>query len=169
MKKLVTLDIDGVLNDYPKIFVRYANFVLRKKYKDIFDLKKSVSNSTYRKIKNHYRNSLYKYNYKIHHSILNLINFLIRLDIDIVFLTRRNLNNKFILNNTKKWLRAHNVKFKGIYKKSKKNFLRFNPIFHLDDENKKKQNLSNVKTKFILCKNKGIVKISTIQKFLFNN
>ena len=169
MKKLVSLDIDGVLNNYPKIFVKYANFVLRKKYKNIFDLKKSLNRLTYRAIKNHYRHSLYKYNYKIHSSILNLINFLTKLDIDIVFLTKRNLNNQFILNNTKKWLRAHNIKFKGIYQKSKKNFLRFKPILHIDDEHKKKQNLNNVSTRFIICKKNKIEKISIIKKFLARN
>ena len=122
MKKLVSLDIDGVLNDYPKIFVKYANFILRKKYKNIFDLKKSVNKSTYIKIKNHYRHSFYKYNSKIHSNALNLIKLLIKLNADIIFLTRRNLKNKFILINTKKWLRKHNIKFKGIYPKNKKTF-----------------------------------------------
>jgi hypothetical protein len=168
MKKLVSIDIDGVLNDYPKIFVKYANFVLRKKYKNIFDLKKSVNKSTYRTIKNNYRHSLYKYNYKIHSNVLHLIKFLISLNIDIIFLTRRNLNNKFILNNTKKWLKKHNIKFKGIYQKNKKNFLRFKPMFHVDDEHKNQQNLNSVSTRFIIYKKK-VEKFSVIKKFLINN
>ena len=169
MKKLVSIDIDGILNDYPKIFVKYANFVLRKKYKNIFDLKKSVNKSTYRKIKKHYRYSFYKYNYKIHSNVLNLIKFLIKLNVDIIFLTRRNLKNKFILKNTKKWLKKHNIKFKGIYQKNKKNFLKFKPMFHVDDEHKKEQNLKTVNTRFIICKKNKIEKISVIKKILTNN
>jgi hypothetical protein len=168
MKKLVSIDIDGILNDYPKIFVKYANFVLRKKYKNIIDLKKSVNKSTYGTIKKHYRHSFYKYNYKINSNVLNLIKFLIRMNVNIIFLTRRNLNNKFILSNTTKWLRKHNIKFKGIYKKNKKNFLRFKPIFHVDDEHKKEQNLKNVSTRFIIFKKNRVKKILVIKKILTN-
>lgn len=168
MKKLVSIDIDGVLNDYPKIFVKYANFVLRKKYKNIFDLKKSINEPTYRTLKDNYRHSLYKYNYKIHSNVLHLIKFLIRLNVDIIFLTRRNLNDKFILSNTKKWLKKHNIKFIGIYQKNKKNFLRFKPIFHVDDEHKNEQNLSSVSTRFIICKKKT-EKFLVIKKILLDN
>jgi hypothetical protein len=169
MKKLVSLDIDGVLNDYPKIFVKYTNFVLRKKYKNIFDLKKSINKSSYRKIKNQYRHSFYKYNYKIHSNALNLIKLLIKLNADIIFLTRRNLKNKFILINTKKWLRKHNIKFKGIYQKNKKNFFRFKPMFHIDDESKKKQNLKTINIRFIIFKKNKVKKIQLIKKILANN
>ena len=41
-KKVISFDIDGVLNDYPKCFVVYVNKVLHSNFKNIEQIKKKL-------------------------------------------------------------------------------------------------------------------------------
>ena len=53
--KIVAIDIDGILSDYPDCFVKFANKKLSKKYANLFELKKEESNTVIDELKHEYR------------------------------------------------------------------------------------------------------------------
>ena len=53
--KIVVLDIDGVLSNYPECFVDFANISLNASFKDLFELKKEVDNKKVEELKHDYR------------------------------------------------------------------------------------------------------------------
>ena len=63
MKKAI-IDIDGVLNTYPKTQIDYFNFMLDKDYKSLDEIKNDLSYNEYKYLKNQYRQSAFKHNCK---------------------------------------------------------------------------------------------------------
>ena len=121
-KKIISFDIDGILNNYPKCFVEYVNFLKKKKFKSIETLKKDLGKKNYQIIKDRYRRSNYKYNLKIENKLVNIINLISKKYQVIIISSRPFHKYKRMYRRTFLWIKKNNIKsFKLFYKKKKYN------------------------------------------------
>ena len=60
MSKICALDIDGVLNNYPKCWVQFVNEKEGADFKTLNDMKDNLVYSKYKQLKDDYRSSGYK-------------------------------------------------------------------------------------------------------------
>ena len=135
--KIISIDIDGVLNFYPKPLIKFINDKYSLKFKNKEDIRRFFSNLEYEKLKNNYRNSEYKSKMEFNTNLgAKLKEFAKNNRIKIIILTQRLIENHSMLSSTKKWLK-HNNFFFPIYKKkdwveNKKKHT--NHFIHIDDE-----------------------------------
>lgn len=59
-KKIIALDLDGVLCKYPQPWIDFVNFQLISTFKSIDEIKNNVTPAAYAKLKSNYRQSGYK-------------------------------------------------------------------------------------------------------------
>ena len=149
-KKIISFDIDGILNNYPKCFVEYVNFLKKKKFKSIEILKKNLDKKNYQAIKDRYRRFNYKYNLKIENKLVNTIN-LISKKYQILIISSRPFHKyKRMYRRTFLWIKKNNIKnFKLFYKK--KNIITNYKVFlHIDDREADINKIYNNQTQFFL-------------------
>ena len=90
MKKAI-IDIDGVLNTYPKTQIDYFNFMLDKNYKSLDEIKNNLSYNEYKYLKNQYRQSAFKHNCKASPGARKLLKYLRDNNYLIYIITAREL------------------------------------------------------------------------------
>ena len=177
-KKIVSFDIDGVLNSYPKCFVNYVNTLKKKKFKSINLIKKEIGVKNYEIIKDKYRRSNYKYNLYIDPKMIEIMNKIsTRYSVQIV--SSRPFNRyKNMRRRTFTWLKKNNIKDFKLYAKKKKIINRYKVILHIDDQEEDINKIYNNKTQFFLLtknikkKKRNIVfvkknkLINTLKKYL---
>ena len=117
MKKLM-LDIDGVLNDYPKTFINYVNDNTHNNFKSLQELKETLSFSEFRRLKDSYKFSDYKHKAKLREGALELVNKLNKKYL-VYIVTSRDLNEKNQLELTLNWLKTNNIKYDYICQSNK--------------------------------------------------
>lgn len=116
-KKIVSFDIDGVLNNYPKCFVDYVN-LKKKKFKSINVLKKKIGLKNYKIIKDKYRRSNYKYNLEINPKLISIVNKISK-KYNLLISSSRPFNKyKKMYRRTHLWLKKNNINnFNLVHKK----------------------------------------------------
>lgn len=135
---LFSCDVDGILNDYPRCWLKYLAEKCGTLY-DSVNLAKKYEGE-YRRYKDEYRNSSYKANLPVHKKNRDAINSIIAHGYEPLLVTSRPIfDEKYpqLLENTIKWLRNGEVKFdKFEYKDPKAAFLEKYPNvkFHIDDD-----------------------------------
>jgi uncharacterized HAD superfamily protein len=73
VKKIVIVDIDGILTDYPHCFLKWVKQHKKKTYASIPSMKKAISLSEYEVIKEEYRNSGIKRYLPVNQSVLEVL------------------------------------------------------------------------------------------------
>lgn len=130
MKKAV-IDIDGVLNYYPKTYVDFINSELKTNYKTLDEIKKTLSYDTYKTYKTLYRKSDYKHNAKIRKYARQMISYL-RKEYLIYIVTSRELFKYNQLEKTILWLQKNKIHYDYIYCSMKKDYTIFEKFGHVD-------------------------------------
>lgn len=114
-QKICAFDIDGVISDYPKCWIQFANKKLKTKYKYLNDLKQGVSYWEYKKLKGEYRSSGYKRTLPIKRNISECINKFQKQGYKVILLTARPFRQyRNLYRDTLDWLEIHKIKPNGI-------------------------------------------------------
>lgn len=165
-KKVVILDIDGVISDFPNCFIDFINKKTSNSFIDLFQVKNSLSISEIDSLKHDYRNSGEKRFLPVKNDIIDFINK-INKKFNIVLLSSRPYHKyNRIYADTLEWLHSNDVKYNMIlwdYKKDRsilKNFDINNIVFMIEDNLKFANKVSQIGVKVYLLDNiynQGIV------------
>lgn len=131
MKKAI-IDIDGVLNEYPKTQINYFNFALDANYQTLAEIKKDLSYNDYKYFKNMYRQSAFKHNCKASKGARKLLKYLRDNNYLIYIITARELFKYNQLEKTILWLNSNKLCYDYIYCTQKKDFTIFEKFGHVD-------------------------------------
>ena len=127
-----SLDIDGVLNDYPQIWLNYIYEETNERYLNKEEAKQSLGES-YWQIKENYRIGDYKYQVPIKPDAKYLISRLKERGDKIIIATTRPFENySSMRKNTKKWLESNNIYFESLV--NKEELYKEDFDIHIDDE-----------------------------------
>ena len=134
-KKVISFDIDGVLNDYPKCWVNYINMRMQTKFSSKTQAKKNLGNNKYKYLKHKYRLSKYKYSLPVEKKLVILMKKL-KKKFKIIIVTSRPFNKYSNMKlSTYKWLVKKKIPFNGLYFKDEFIFEKYPKIFfHVDNE-----------------------------------
>lgn len=158
MKKYLSFDIDGIINNYPKCFLDFFNSrqsILPTV--DNLEFLKNKYNDLYKFFKHQYRLSDYKYSIPVNPIIKDLINNLSN-SYGIVILTTRPFERyEGMFSRTYNWLAGAGIKFDYLDVKCTNSFNNYSPIVHIDDDFNHVSDLIQIfpLTKFIV-KGEGI-------------
>jgi hypothetical protein len=134
--KAVTLDIDGVLNNYPFCWLEYIRLQRNEKFDTIDEAKKKLGQETYSQIKENYRTSGYKSTLPVNPFAAEFTKSLKQKGYEIIVSTSRPFHlypglEKLTLD----WLKANQITFDRLEKKSERLLTDYSNIqFHVDDE-----------------------------------
>ena len=133
MKKIV-IDIDGVLNDYPKTQLDFFNLEYHPGYnvKTLSQLKTILSYNEYNVMKKAYRQSEYKHNCKPKAYAKELLQYLRDNGYLIYIITARKLFMYNQLERTILWLKNNDLCYDYIYCSQKKDFTIFEKFGKID-------------------------------------
>lgn len=133
MKKAV-IDIDGVLNDYPKTQLNFFNKYYAKDFEvqSLGELKKILSYQQYCSFKEDYRNSDYKHDAEPKKYAKELLQYLEENDYLIYIITARKLFVNNQLERTITWLKKNKLRYDYIYCTQKKDFTIFEKFGKID-------------------------------------
>lgn len=131
MKKAI-IDIDGVLNSYPKTQIDYFNNALNTNYKTLDEIKRSLSYNDYKYFKSLYRQSGFKHNAKPSKGAKKLLKYLRKNNYLIYIITARELFKYNQLERTILWLQTNDLCYDYIYCTQKKDFTIFEKFGHVD-------------------------------------
>jgi len=109
-KKVVAVDLDGVLVQYPECWIDYVNKKIKKNFKDLGEMKDMLSYSEYRKLKRLYRTDGSKANLPAVEGATKFISGLQNAGYKIVIITSRpyHLYHE-IYDATVRWLRNNKI------------------------------------------------------------
>jgi len=114
-KKVCAIDLDGVIVDFPNCFIDYVNKKLKKRFNNLYDIKKGVSNKKYLWLKDEYRKSGIKQHVSIIKGSKEFIDRLVKIGYSIIILTKRPYKQYFrIFADTKINLDKNKIKYDGI-------------------------------------------------------
>ena len=131
-QKVWSFDIDGVLNDYPEVWLNYIYIETNERFISKEEAKNSLGES-YWHIKENYRMSDYKYQVPIKPDAKYLISRLKERGDKIIIATTRPFENySFMRKNTKKWLESNNIYFESLV--NKEELYKEDFDIHIDDE-----------------------------------
>jgi len=132
------IDIDGVLNEYPKTWLDFIKEKTGLHFSTLDEAKENLSYKIYIELKHEYRSSGYKQSLKVRKGAAEFLKILNIVGIDPVLYTSRPVNNYFNLYmDTIRWLEKNKLDFKHIiFGKEIIPFyqIKFNPIFIVEDE-----------------------------------
>jgi uncharacterized HAD superfamily protein len=150
-KLAVSLDIDGVINDYPKCWLRYIESITGYRFASKLEAKR-IMGEKYRQVKNKYRNSNAKENVKVKSDIKYVIQKLYNKTEKFYFHTTRPIKNEKYPNLeaiTKRWLKKNNIQYDKLRKKDR--LLRENEVdVHIDDNIEHAKKIRRYNTRVIL-------------------
>jgi len=113
--KIVFVDIDGVLADYPNEFIKFVNKKLNKKYITMPELKRSLDKLIFYKVKSEYRLSGIKKEMKVLNRAKDMLKKLKEKKYFVVLLTARPYKEYFrIYSDTLEWLKSNELYFDAI-------------------------------------------------------
>lgn len=119
-KKIIILDIDGVIADYPECFVNYVNNKTNTKFVNMFDIRNMLTQKQIYDLKDEYRNSGVKSSLPVKEYAIDFINK-IKQKYYIVLLTSRPYSKYFrIYADTLEWLDKNKIHYDAIYWDEKK-------------------------------------------------
>lgn len=131
MKKAI-IDIDGVLNEYPKTQLDYFEFMTGVKYNTLIEAKNDLSYTKYKSLKQGYRESAFKHNTKPSKGAKKLLKYLRDNNYLIYIITARELFKYNQLEKTILWLNNNKLVYDYIYCTQKKDFTIFEKFGHVD-------------------------------------
>lgn len=123
--KIVIVDIDGVLNNYPQTFINFVNNKLNSNFILLKEIKETLPFNIYKQLKEEYRKSPYKHNCSIKKDADKLLKVLREKDYLIYLVTSRKLFENNQLELTIRWLKKNNLIYDYLYCTQKKDFTIF--------------------------------------------
>jgi hypothetical protein len=134
MKKSISFDIDGVINDYPKCFLEFYASRYGEMFKSLAELKLKVGDISYREAKRAYRMSDYKYSVSIDGVIKELMQDL-NCSHELYILSSRPFDEfPGMYDRTCDWLNAGGIPFRKILPKATQSLNDAAISLHIDDE-----------------------------------
>lgn len=139
-KRLISCDIDGILNFYPECWLDYLAQRCGTRYATVYEAKNYEP--LYKEYKNDYRRSDFKGNLVVRPEGRQLLHTLFEKGYSIIFATSRPINNPLypdLYNLTRNWLVKNNLPFDVLlFKDSSVEFIDMYPDieFHIEDEMK---------------------------------
>ena len=136
MVKYCSIDIDGVLNNYPQCWLDYIEEIEHKKFATIAEARNQLGNDRYGEIKHRYRTEGRKTQLPINEAAKQLLKQLKENGFTIIISTSRPFNKYTHLEQlTFDWLKNNGFHFDFLRSKTPDLIREFYPIlFHLDDE-----------------------------------
>lgn len=132
--KTVTIDIDGLLNNYPKCWLDFIYSECHEKFATIAEAKTKLGEE-YKLVKDKYRTSGYKSTLPVNPQAVTLINNLKSKGYKIIVATSRPFDKYPNLRDiTFNWLKSNNFEFDVLESKNQTLIDKYNPVFHIDDE-----------------------------------
>lgn len=114
-KKVCAIDLDGVMVQYPEYFIDFINKEMKTKHVNLFDVRKSISNDDYMRMKDEYRQSGVKQTIPLREGAKEFIDFLRSEGYSIVIITKRPYKKYFrIFADTKTNLDNNGIHYDGI-------------------------------------------------------
>lgn len=131
--KIWSFDIDGVLNDYPKIWLDYI-FNMEGLQFNSTEFAKKALGPKYKIYKNEYRLSNYKYNVPVYSGAIKLIESL-KQNGNIIYISTSRPFDLYpkMYEQTFNWLKNNNIKFDKLISKNLLG-INFNFDVHIDNE-----------------------------------
>lgn len=127
---VISFDIDGTLNNYPKCFVDFVNQKVDLEYQSLDQVR---SRSDYKELKHLYRISGCE-NIVMDEMVREIVNKL-HCNFQIKIFTKRPFSDyPKMYNSTLRWLDKNDLLHDGVYPKTVENFKRSNVRIHVDDE-----------------------------------
>lgn len=151
MKKAISFDIDGIINNYPLCFLDFYALRFGKEYQTLEDLKQEIGETSYSDAKREYRLSDFKYSVPIDDRIKGLMQTLNGC-CDLYILSSRPFDEfPGMFERTVEWLRLGNVPFLKILPKCRASLHDLQICLHVDDEvSHVLQLLNSTSTNFVL-------------------
>jgi len=156
-EKICILDIDGVLSDYPKCFIKYINNKIHSYFDSLSEVEEKLKLETLYSLKDDYRKSGYKRNIKVKDGAVSFVNKLKKNVYNIILLTARPYHKySRIYHDTIYWLKKNKIKYDFILWDRKKdlsilnNFDLKNIKFVIEDNLNKANKISKLGVKVYL-------------------
>lgn len=130
--KIAIIDIDGVLNYYPRTFLDFVSNTTEQNFNTLLEAKNSIPYEKYKELKRRYRKSEYKHNAKPRVGAKALLQYLHKHNYLIYIITSRELYKDKMLQNTILWLRRNKLIYDFIYESRKKDFTIFEKFKDID-------------------------------------
>lgn len=122
-QKVAAIDLDGVLVDYPKCWVNWVNTNTQNKFKDLNEMKSSLTYDEYRKLKKTYRTVGVKAMVPAVKDASNFVRTLQEHEYKVIILTSRPYRiYREIYNATLKWLENNKINPDGIIWDAQKHY-----------------------------------------------
>lgn len=141
MRKKVSIDIDGIFNDYPVCWLNYIKLTRGISYSSKEVARKELGEKVYSEIKDSYRTSEYKANLPVSEEARHFCRSLYERNYEIIIATSRPINNSkypHLFELTRRWLEKNDIPFDDLrYKARSEEFiapLKKDLFFHIEDE-----------------------------------
>ena len=120
-RKVCVFDIDGVLNYYPQTWIDFVNEKINASFKDLTEMKQSISYFGYNKFKEEYRTSGYKESLKRRTNSRYITNALKNRGYEINIITARPvIKYPELRKQTTNWLDKNEILYDNIFYSNKK-------------------------------------------------
>jgi len=149
MKKRISVDIDGILTDYPMCWINYVNLELNTRFESREEIKKEIGDGKYKFLKKKYRKSDYKANLPVNQEFKSLLKEFKKNNYEIIIFSSRPFNDKQyseLYSMTENWLIKNHIPFDFLfYKAYNQDVLKNIPkmLYHIEDEIKYAELIAN--------------------------
>lgn len=133
--KTISIDIDGVLNNYPTCWLDYIELQQNEKFTSIEDAKIKLGERVYSDIKEKYRTSGHKGKIPVNPIASEFTKLLKKTGYKIIIATSRPFDLYPGLETlTLNWLKSNNIEFDFLERKKNLLLKNYNLLCHVDDE-----------------------------------
>lgn len=116
MKKIIGIDIDGVLNNYPNTWVSYLNTTLGTDFRTLYEAKDTLPYSKYKKLKSGYRDNGFSEKLEPKEGAVEFLQSLKSMGYYIIIITSRPIDeHNSLLQQTTEWLKSKNLYYDFLY------------------------------------------------------
>lgn len=134
----ISVDIDGVLNNYPKYWIDYVNKETCLDFQNKSDMKDALSDEEYQRLKDRCRRSDYLRSVSVKSDMVDILNKISRSGVKISIVTSRPIDNTERYPNlrslTREWLEDNNILFDNFGKKRESFISQQSVQCHIEDE-----------------------------------
>lgn len=146
LNKIVSIDIDGTLTDYPKPWLNFLRTQTSQDFDSVFSAKNAIGLKNYYYYKHLWRISPEKYSVQIRREMKDLIEYIYSQQGKVYLNTSRPFDHyQQMHKQTTDWLTRNGIRFEGLNKKSLRNLENQGVRFHIDDQITELNRLSNAK------------------------
>jgi hypothetical protein len=146
LNKIISIDIDGTLTDYPKPWLSFLGTQVGQEFNSVFSAKNTIGFENYRYYKRLWRISPEKYSVPVRIEMKELVEFIYSQHGKVHLNTSRPFDHYPQMHKqTTDWLIRNSIRFESLNKKSVGILEKQGVRFHIDDQITELNRLSNVK------------------------